>query len=157
MRKLIGLGLTAVTSATMAFGTVGSTPAHAAVAPPGSLVGQVCAVLPNQLSGLTTLLGTLGASQSNAATDLAAKQATFATAQSDFITAFVDYLKTVDSGGSVTAKGIIVNDKLSVYSDKAAAWVNAWNAKDFADRQVAVNGISQSMLTQMEGLLGGCV
>lgn len=157
MRKLIGLGLTAVTSATMAFGAIGSTPAHAVVSPPGSLVGQVCAVLPNQLTSILNTVTSLGTSQATAVTDLATKQAAFGVAQSDFITALVDYLKTSDAGGSVGAKALILQDKMSVYSDKGAAWVNAWNAKDLADRNVAVAGISQSMLNQLNTGLGGCV
>ncbi|HEX3621155.1 MAG TPA: hypothetical protein VHT97_02460 [Acidimicrobiales bacterium] len=148
MRKLIGLGLTAVTSATMAFGAVGATPAHATVSPPGSLVGQVCAVLPAQLTGILNSITALGSNQTAAVTDLATKQATFGTAQSDLVTALVDYVKTVDAGGSVGAKALVLQDAVSVYSDKAAAWANAWTVKDLADRAVAVANINN-------GILGG--
>lgn len=152
MRKFIALGLGVVTSATLAFGAV--SPASAEVVPPGALENQMCAALPAALQSTVNAVNAAVLAQSTAATDMTAKHAAFTSAQADLIAALVDYIVTVDSGGSVAAKAQILADRLSVYSQKAAAWVNAWMAKDTADRNAALATINNGFFTGLDGALG---
>lgn len=156
MRKFITLGVGAVAAATMAFGVVAG-PASAAISPPGSMVGQVCATLPAQVTSAVNGVVTASTAQAAAVADLAAKLPVFQAAQLDLINALVDYIQTVDSGGSVAAKLLILNDKLSIYSDKATQWGNASSAVDVANRNLAIAGMSATTFQGLLTALGGCV
>ena len=151
MRKFIALGLGVVTSATLAFGTL--SPASAEVAPPGALTNQVCAGLPAALLSTANAVTAAVLAQTNAAADMTAKHTAFTSAQGDLVVALVDYVQTVDSGGRVAAKAQVLADRLSVYSQKAVAWVNAWMAKDTADRNAAIAGINSGFFTGLDGAL----
>lgn len=150
MRKFIAFGVGAVATATLALGVAG--PATAAVTPPGALTNQVCSGLPGQLVGAVNAITSATVAKAAADADLLSKTTSFATAQTDLVAALVDYIQTVDGGGSVDAKAMILGDKLSVYSDKAAAWGNASTAVDDANRNLAIAGMTQNVLN---GLTSG--
>jgi hypothetical protein len=155
MRKFIALGLGAVTTATLAFSSL--SPAGAAISPPGSQVGQLCATLPAQVTSAVTSATSAGLAQAAAAADLAAKTTAFAPAQTNLVTALVDYLTTIDTGGSVGAKSLILQDAMSVYVEKATAWGNASSAVDVANRNVSITAMNSTVLQSLLSALGGCV
>lgn len=150
MRKhsIIGLGLTAVTTATLAFGAAAPA-AHATVSPPGSAVGQVCATSTTRLADAANAIAAATASVANDTADLATKQVAMTTAQNNLVTALIDYVQTVDAGGSVAAKYQILVDTVSVFSDKAAAWSNAVDALNSANKALSIANINSAILNSL--------
>jgi hypothetical protein len=156
MRKFITLGVGAVATATMAFAAAAG-PATAAISPPGSMVGQVCATLPTQATAAVTGVANAVLAQTAALSDLNAKTPVFQTAQADLVTALVDYIKTVDAGGSVGAKLLTLNDKVAIYSEKATAWGNSSSAVDAANRNLQIAQMSSTTFAALLAGLANCV
>lgn len=146
MRKFIALGLTAVTSATLAFSSV--SPASAQV--PGALTGQVCGALPAQLLGAVNGVATAVLAQTTAAADLLLKTTALNTGQADLVTALVAYIVASDAGDSVAAEAVTLSEKVTGYSDKAAAWANASSAVDTANRNVAISNLTNGFFTGLD-------
>lgn len=148
MRKhsIVGLGLSAATAATLAFG---AAPAHATVSPPGSMVGQVCATSTGRLADAANSLAAATNSVAAATTDMNLKQAALGTAQTNVVNALVDYIETLDAGSSVGAKGLILNDAVSTFSDKAVAWANANTAHNDAVTTLQVASINSGILNSL--------
>ena len=149
-KKIIALGVGAVSAATMAFGTV--APATAAEVPPGSIVTQFCNTLPGQLTTLTNQAASALAALSAAQSSLGTKQAAMETALSDFVAAVVSHITTVNNGGNVQASGQVVDAKLAVFVDKVIAWDAAWTAENNAQRAAYLAGVNQSFV---QGVLNG--
>lgn len=149
MRKhsIVGLGLSAVTAATLAFAAAPA--AHATVSPPGSAVGQVCGTSTSRLADAANSVAAATNAVAAATTDLATKQAAMTTAQNNLVTALIDYIQTVDAGGSVGGKYQILSDTVSVFSDKAVAWSNAVDALNFANKTLQVANINSGILNSL--------
>lgn len=152
MRKFIALGLSAATAATLAFSA--ASPASAAISPPGSMTGQVCAGLPGQIAAAATTLTSATLAQATAVTALPLKAADLASAQGSLVTALIDYISTVDSGGSVGVKSLALTDATTVYVEKATAWGNASSAVEVASRNFDIASMAPVVLS---GLSAGLV
>lgn len=148
MRKhsIVGLGLSAVTAATLAFG---AAPAHATVSPPGSLVSQVCGTSTTRLADAANAIAAATASVAADTADVTTKQVAMTTAQSSLVAALIDYIQTVDAGGSVGAKYTILSDAVSVFADKAAAWSNAVDALNGANKSLSIANLNSSVLNSL--------
>lgn len=151
MRKFIALGLTAVTSATLAFSSV--SPAAAAPAP---LAGRVCGALPAQLLSAVNGVTTAVLAQTTAAADLVLKTTALNTGQADLVTALVAYILESDAGNSVAAEAITLSEKVTGYSDKAAAWANASSAVDTANRNVSIANLTNGFFAGLDASSLGC-
>ncbi len=150
MRKFIACGVGAVATATLALGVAG--PATAAVTTPGALTNQVCSDLPGQIVSAVNAVTSATVAQVAAAADLSSRTTDLAAAQGDLVDALVDYILTVDEGGSVDAKVLVLHDMLSIFSEKAAAWGNASTALDDANRNLAIANMTGGVL---DGLVSG--
>lgn len=147
MRKFLVMGVSALSTATLALGVAG--PANAVVSPPGSVVSGVCGNLPAQLLSAATSVTSAVLAQTTANTNLLTATTALTGplgAQSNLVAALVDYLQTVDSGGSVAAKALVLEEKVTAYSAKAAAWANAWSAVETANRNVTLVTMVNSIL-----------
>ena len=154
MRKFIVLGLSAVTAATLAFSS--ASPASAVIAPPGSLTGQVCADLPAQITAAANTLATATAAKAAAVAALPVKAAELATAQGALVTALIDYIQTVDNGGAVDVKTLVLNNALNSYVEKATAWGNASTAIEIASRNFDIASMAPVVLASLSSGLS-CV
>jgi hypothetical protein len=143
MRKFTTIGLGTLASASLAFGVVAG-PATAVTAPP--LASAVCTGLPAQLLSAANTLATVTLAQTTAIADVALKTPAFAASQAAYATAVADYVKAVDAGTPLAGKTQTVYDTLGTYSDKLAAWSNAVNAKNEADKAVFMAGVTNNIL-----------
>jgi len=144
MRKLITIGLSTLATASLALaGTAGPA---SAVAPPTPLANAVCVSLPAQLLAAGNAMASSLLTQTTTNADLLTKIAAFGPAQAGFAVAVVDYVKAVDTGVGIAGKTQAVYDTVGVYSEKLAAWSNAWNAKQAADKAVVMAGVSNTIL-----------
>jgi hypothetical protein len=148
MRKFIALGVGAVASATMAFGAFAG-PASAVVSPPGSLTGQVCSGLPAQITSAATALTNATAAKAAAVAALPGKAADLATAQTTLVAALIDYIQTVDNGGAVDVKTLVLNDATTNYVAKATAWGNASSAIEVASRNFDIASMAPVVLSSL--------
>ncbi len=154
MRKFIISGIGVVSTAALALGIAG--PATAAEAPPGSLVTAVCKNLDTQLAQAQNAITAANMAVSNATNDLGVKAGAYDTAQNNLVTALVNWVKAVDSGGSVDALGIIVGDSVSAFSSKLAAWTNAETALNTAEHNLVMAQRSLAVYQAIDGGLA-CV
>ncbi|MDQ3897949.1 MAG: hypothetical protein M3326_12035 [Actinomycetota bacterium] len=145
--KIIALGVSAVSAAAVAFGTVG--PATAAETPPGSIVSLFCGQLPDQVTTLSGQAASAAAAAGAANTNLLGKQAAVTTASTDLAAAIVSYIQTINSGGNVDAAGQVANAKLAVWVDKLIAENNAMNSFFDATRNAYMSGVSASYLSSV--------
>lgn len=150
MRKFLTIGLSTLATASMALG-VAAGPASAAST---VLTDAVCASLPAQQLAGVNALASATLTQTTAAADLVLKTTDFLTAQGGFATAVVAYVVAVDAGTPLPGVTQTVYDTLGVYSTKLAAWSNAANAKDAADKAVTMAGVNNTILNGIDtGLL----
>jgi hypothetical protein len=154
MRKFIALGAGVLTAATLAFGPV--SPAHAVVAPPASLTGQVCAGLPAQITDAATTLTNATVAKTAAAANLVTKAGELATAQSAIIAALVDYIQTYDNGGALDVKTLVLQNAASTFTQKATAWGNASTAVEVANRNFDIASMAPPVLAGLSSGLS-CV
>lgn len=144
MRKLSLMGLGLAATLTMALGP--ASPAKAVVAPPGSVVEQVCGVLPGAVTDLANSIFANASQVASLGTDVADAKADVDTKLGDVIGAIIAHLQTVDRGGNVEATAAIVNARLSDYSDAVAEWVSAWMALNTAELEQQALDIHNTVL-----------
>ena len=151
MKKIIALGVSAVSAATMAFGAIG--PAGAEEAPVETFAGTICEALPSQVTGLADqLAATLGQVSSTKST-LDSSQAALAPAVADLVDSIVGYIQAVDNDEGVTTAGQLVAARASAYADKVVAADNAANAWFAAQRANVLTVLaSQYMSGVQDGL-----
>lgn len=154
MRKLIAIGAGVLTAATLAIGP--ASPASAVISPPGSLTGQVCAGLPAQITSAATVLTNATAAKAAAVADLAVKATELGVAQSAIIVALVDYIQTVDNGGALDVKTLILQNAASTFTQKATAWGNASTALEVASRNFDIASMAPVVLAGLSSGLS-CV
>ncbi len=144
MRKLLTIGLSTLAMASLALG--GTAGPATAVVTPTPLADAVCVSLPAQLLAAANTLTSSLVTQTTTTADLLTKITAFGPAQGGFAVAVVDYVKAVDTGVGVAGKTQAVYDTLGVYSEKLAAWSNASNAKQAADKAVVMAGVTNTIL-----------
>lgn len=152
-RKIIALGVSAVSAATFAFGAIG--PATAAEAPPGSITTAVCNGLPAQVLGLVNQLTSLTGTFGTAMTDYTTKNTALNTAVTDLVVATVAHITTINGGGNVVASGQVLAAKSSVFSDKVVAANNALTAVFEAQRAAWSATQTQAYVTGIQS--GLCI
>lgn len=154
MRKFIALGLGALTSTTLLFGS--SVAANAVVADPSPTPTQdaLCAPtggLPSAVTDLGTQLTDAGTAFTTAKDNLTAKQAALVGPTANFVTSLVDYVQAIDNNGDVGGALSILNVRISQY---ASAFADASNAgQAWYDAQVLVLSVQQGQ-TLFTGLVG---
>lgn len=144
MRKLITIGLSTLATTCLALG--GTAGPATAVVTPTPLANAVCVSLPAQLLAAATTLSSSLLTQTTTTADLLTKITAFGPAQGGFAAAVVDYVKAVDAGVPLAGRTQTVYDTLGVYSEKLAAWSNALNAKNAADKAVVMAGVTNTIL-----------
>lgn len=146
-KKIIALGVSAASAATMAFGTL--APATAAEAPPGNIVTLFCGVLPDQVSNLSAQAASAATAAATANANMLSKQAAVSTASGNLSSAIVSYINTINNGGSVGAAGQVVEDKLGVFVEKLIAENTAMTSFFDATRNAYLAGVSSSYLSSV--------
>jgi hypothetical protein len=153
MKKIIALGVSAMSVGALAFASVG--PATAAEVPPANIVTAVCQALPASVTSLANQLLVAGSTSGIANADLLTKQAALGTAVTDLVNSVVSHLQTVNNGGNVQASAAVVNAKSSVFGDKIVAENNAMTSSFEAQRSAYLTGVSNNIVTGVQGLLCG--
>jgi hypothetical protein len=141
MRKntFIGIGLSAVTTATMAFSAVSIPAAHAS----GSVTNQVCATKVARNTDATAASTAADSALAAANAGMVGKLAAMTTAQNGLTNSLVSYIQVADLvNGDIATALSGLNNAVSVFSDKAAAWSNATDAVNLANKAVAITAIT---------------
>lgn len=148
-KRIIALGVSAATTAALAFGSVGPA---AAVVDVATITSTVCGALPAQVSGLLSLEDLLGTSE----TDLEVKELALAGAITELAAATVGYITTVDNAGNVAAAGQVLSGRTAIFADKAVAANAAMTKVLDAKRAAWTNAQTASYLTGIQSGLA-CV
>jgi hypothetical protein len=151
MKKIIALGVSAVSAATMAFGAIG--PAGAEETPAETFAGTICDAMPAQVTGLADQLVATLAQVSSTKSTLDSSQAALTPAVADLVDSIVDYIQAVDNDEGVSTAASLVAARASAYADKVVAADNAANAWFAAQRANVLTGLaSQYMSGVQDGL-----
>lgn len=153
MRKIITLGVTAVSAVTMAFGSM--SPAGAADAPAETFTDTICNALPAHVTGLATQLTATLAGIGSTKTTLDSAQAALPGAVNDLVVSIVAYIQAVDSGEGLATATQLVGARSSAYADKVVAADNAANAWFAAQRAHVLTGLAGQYMSGVEN--GLCV
>lgn len=151
--KLIALGVSAASAATLAFGAIG--PATAADAPPASVTTAVCNALPASVTAIASQVTSALAAITTSNTDLGLKQVALTSSTNDLVAAIVSYIQTVNNGGNVTAAGQVLSAKSSIFSDKLVAENNAMTASFEAQRNSYLSNLVSGYTTGIQS--GLCI
>ncbi len=151
MKKIIALGVSAVSAVTMAFGTM--SPAGAAETPADTLTGTICDALPAQVTSLANQLVTTQAGVGSAKSTLDSAQGALGPAVDDLVDSIVAYIQAVDSDQGVSTAAQLVGARASAYADRVVAADNAANAWFAAQRAHVLTGLAgQYMSGVQDGL-----
>lgn len=149
MRKIIALGVSALSALTLSFGATAS-PASAVDL---GLVSGLCGSLPGQVVNIANSLLGANALVSSANTDNLAKQAELATATTDLVNAVVAHILNVNAGNDGGSTAGAVGTTITDYAHATVAantaftgWVDAMrNANAVANSQAFAGGISSGL------------
>jgi hypothetical protein len=150
MKKIIALGVSAVSAATMAFGSI--NPAVAAEDPVSTVTDTICGVLPAQVTGLVDQLTAALGEITSAETALESAQAALPVAVNDLVDSIVGYIQAVDAGEGVSSAAQLVAARSSAYAEKVVAADSAANAWFAAQRAHFLTGLANQY---MEGVQSG--
>lgn len=152
-KKIIAIGISALSAAALTFGTV--APATAVVPAADSLSGLVCTGLDDMLVDLGDVLGLN-------TTDVDAKRDAFVTAKNalelalnELAPAVVAHVQAVSDGVSSAGTGQILAGKSAIFADKFYAAHNAITAQWEAERTQYINGLSNGYIDDVK--TGLCV
>ena len=147
-RKLLAIGLSTVTGATLMVGAT-ALPAHA------SAKGDACAALPNKIiaSGAVVAQATNTLNAANA--DLVTKRGELDTALFAWVDAVAAQILATDGGNAATlsAANAALQTTQTAVGPKATAWGNAqvaqWNAFHNADVATVVHSVNQRLSSKL--------
>lgn len=137
-KKIIALGVGAISAAALTFSTVGPA---SAVTPPATLTEIVCGALPASVTDLLSQVTAGNTAVTTTATDLTAKKAALSTAVDELATAVVNHIQALSAGLPSAGTGGIVTDKSAVYAEKVVAANNALTASLDAQRSAFLSGL----------------
>ena len=146
-KKIISVGLSAVTAGTLAF-TVAAPAAHA------NVVTDVCNVLPGIIATATGNVTGASATASVKAADLSSKLSDLNAATSAFTNALIAQLQAVAAGTSTVVTQAVLNGAQTDLGNKFVAWANA-DAANYTAQQNLQAAIMQSQI--LNGLQSLCV
>jgi hypothetical protein len=144
-RKIVSIGLSAVTAGTFAF-TVAAPAAHA------NIVTDVCNLLPGLNATAIGNVTGAGANASVKSADLATKLSELNAATVAFTTALVDHLVALGAGTSTVVTQAVLNGAQADLSNKFVAWANA-DAANYTAQQALQAAIMQSNIISGLGAL----
>jgi hypothetical protein len=146
-KKLVALGVTAVSAASLSVGAVAPSAAHAVTLP--SVGQQVCGSIPGidanlqaALTQATNFLSTVGA-------DLAAKQAALDRALSAYATSVVDLILAIDNHGDVLGAKSAMDARLTDLVNAGVAWSKALAGQFGAQQALSVLQLQQHLVSQI--------
>lgn len=146
MKKLIAVGISAVSAATLTVGAVGTTAAHA---DDPTSAQQVCDAIPgilgpivSQVLAATTNLETVNAALSTA-------QDAMTAALGDYADAVVAWVNALDGTGSVTTTQAIMDARLTDLVNKVVDWAGALTDQFDANVAVAIAQLQDGVVSQI--------
>lgn len=152
MKKIIAIGISALSAAALTFGTVGS----ATAAPDAeSLSGLVCTGLDGMVTDLVDQIADLVTSVTETGNDVTAKKAALETALNELAPAVVAHIQAVSDGASSVGTGQILAGKSAIFADKFTAAQNAMTAHFEAQRSQYITGLSNGYIDDVR--TGLCV
>ncbi|MEA2685544.1 MAG: hypothetical protein QOE93_739 [Actinomycetota bacterium] len=149
-KKIIALGVSALSAAALAFGT--ASPAMAV--DPVPAVDTICGALPTAATDLIQEALDAVAALTAADTDLDVAQAAMAGSITGLVTASVSFLETVDAGGNTTLAAAVLNAATDIFADKFAIADEAGSAWYSAQRDQVLTGMTQGYIAQLQAGLG---
>lgn len=144
-KKIISVGLSAVTAGTFAF-TAAAPAAHA------NVVTDVCTVLPGLIATATGNLSGAGATAEVKANDLSIKSSDLDAATTAFVSALVAHLQALAAGQSTTLTQAVLNGAQADLGVKFVAWANADAANYSAQQNLRVAQMQYNILNGLQSL-----
>lgn len=148
-KKLIALGVSAASAATLAFGAVGPATADTP-APTKAFTDAVCGVLPAQSTDLATQLASIVSSITSIDTDLTTKTTALNAATTDLVGAVVSYIQVLDTNGNVGAAAQVLAGRSSVFADRVVAANTAMTASFDAQRNQFITQVVQGYVSGVQ-------
>ena len=151
MKKLIALGVSTLSAASLVVGVVATPAAHAEEAPP--LTEQVCGVVPDTLTEIAAALTAATDALAAADTEVADTKSAVDDAITSYALALVDWIDAVDNDpGVATFKEGIMNARFGDLVTTVVAWGEALTAQFNAKVEA---GIQELRTTLVEKLAAG--
>ncbi len=142
-KKIIALGVSAVSAATFTFSAAG--PASAQVVPETS-TEQICGALPDVVTGLAGSLVERLADVAAGNADLLLKQVALNGAVTSLVTAAVSWVNTTDAGGNVVAAGHVLDAANEVFADALVNENDAMTTSFEAQRYLYLTTVNQGFV-----------